>query len=245
MKKGNWIFGVTIFAALVLLLYFSPNVTSMVFVGIMAVLMLAGSYLGIMQVHGYALAFCRGSYRLTHLGRVSTDDNWLFVRQEDAFFQHDALDKLFRRYQARVDEQRKAKILQDDLEDVLNEDVMELKTRRSIVNFIPAALTGIGILGTFYGLVTGLGGIRFSSAEVVVASISALVSEIDTAFYTSIAGVVLSILMELMVKLEWNYMLEKMREFLQSFQQSVIPTRDEQEQLQRQKLYAALMKEQA
>lgn len=245
MKKGNWIFGFVIFVTLVLMLYFSPNVTSMVFVGIMAILMISGYFLGIFQIDQYASAFCRGTFRLSHLGRIAADDNWLYIRQQgDSFFQYEPLDRLFRQYQDRIDQQRTAgeMAVLDDIEDIINEDLITLKTLRSVVDFIPGALTGIGILGTFYGLVTGLGGIRFSSAEVVIASVSMLVSEIDTAFFTSIAGVALSIILELTVKMERNYLLEKMREFTQDFQRLVIPTRTQQMDLQRRKVYGALLK---
>lgn len=244
MKKGNWIYGFAIFAALGLILYFSPNVSCMLFVGIMAVLLIPGFFLGIFQVDQYAAAFCRGTFRLSHLERIAAEDNWLYIRQGDSFFQYEPLDKLFRQYQDRIERQRgdgEMAIL-EDIEDIINEDLIELKTLRSVVNFVPGALTGIGILGTFYGLVTGLGGIRFSSADVVIASVSMLVSEIDTAFYTSIAGVALSLLFELTVKMEWNYMLEKMREFTQGFQRMVIPPRTRQMDLQRQKVFGALLK---
>ncbi|MBX2821928.1 MAG: hypothetical protein KTR29_19695 [Rhodothermaceae bacterium] len=59
---------------------------------------------------------------------------------------------------------------------------------------LPNILVGIGVLGTFIGLVTGIGGFDTESVDGVRQSIAVLLSGMSTAFYTSIFGMLCSIL---------------------------------------------------
>ena len=58
---------------------------------------------------------------------------------------------------------------------------------------LPNILVGLGVLGTFAGLVFGIDNFDTQSVEGVRSSISVLLSGMSTAFYTSIAGMVCSI----------------------------------------------------
>lgn len=49
-------------------------------------------------------------------------------------------------------------------------------------------LTGLGILGTFVGLLLGLRGISFVTVEAALGSVQSILAGINTAFYTSIAA---------------------------------------------------------
>ena len=51
-------------------------------------------------------------------------------------------------------------------------------------------MTGLGILGTFLGLVLGISGFDTASTEAITSSISGLLSGMGTAFLTSIVGVI-------------------------------------------------------
>jgi methyl-accepting chemotaxis protein len=59
---------------------------------------------------------------------------------------------------------------------------------------MPGAFTGYGILGTFVGLVLGLGQMNVADAVAIRGSINVLISGMSMAFLTSIAGVILSLL---------------------------------------------------
>ena len=54
-------------------------------------------------------------------------------------------------------------------------------------------MTGLGILGTFVGLVLGVGGFDTSTTDAVMVSITHLLGGMSTAFLTSIVGVLLSL----------------------------------------------------
>lgn len=62
------------------------------------------------------------------------------------------------------------------------------------------SFTGLGILGTFAGLTVGLSKINLSSKEVSELSngIAVLLSGMRTAFYTSLAGILLAIVFSIL-----------------------------------------------
>ena len=64
-------------------------------------------------------------------------------------------------------------------------------------NSVPALLVGLGILGTFVGLVSGLipfSGINFEETSEIRSAIEGLLSGVSTAFVTSVWGMLLSLL---------------------------------------------------
>lgn len=93
---------------------------------------------------------------------------------------------------------------------------------------IPGTLTGLGILGTFVGLLLGLRNISFVTVEAALGSVQSILAGIDTAFYTSIAGVILSILFNIINNVLRNIMNRETGLFLEEFHKTVIPTTDEQ-----------------
>lgn len=92
----------------------------------------------------------------------------------------------------------------------------------------PRTLTGLGILGTFVGLLLGLRNISFVTVEAALGSVQSILAGIDTAFYTSIAGVILSILFNITNNVLRNIMNRETGLFLEEFHKTVIPTTDEQ-----------------
>lgn len=81
-----------------------------------------------------------------------------------------------------------------DIQDFVNHDLInEQIANCHISEIIPGMMTGLGILGTFVGLTIGLQGFNAESTLAMTASIEPLIEGIRTAFYTSIAGVLLSV----------------------------------------------------
>ncbi len=79
------------------------------------------------------------------------------------------------------------------LEEYINEQELLEVTHAGLCSMVPGFLTSLGILGTFVGLVTGLGGINFADYDVMTKSVEGLVGGLYVAFYTSIYGISLSI----------------------------------------------------
>ena len=124
--------------------------------------------------------------------------------------------------------QRETGQIVSDIDEVLNEDVLALYTWRGVIAQIPGTLTGLGILGTFVGLLLGLRNISFFTVEAALGSVQSILAGIDTAFYTSIAGVILSILFNIINNVLRNIMNRETGLFLEEFHKTVIPTTDEQ-----------------
>ncbi len=83
----------------------------------------------------------------------------------------------------------------------INEDsVIYAGGSTRFADLAPGILTSLGILGTFLGLVTGLSGLSLSAADTqaLLAAMEQLIGGMSTAFLTSIAGVVASLVFNLL-----------------------------------------------
>lgn len=88
-----------------------------------------------------------------------------------------------------------------DIQDFINNDyIIQNVANCHVSEAIPGIMTGLGILGTFVGLTIGLEGFNAESTQAMTASIEPLIIGIKTAFYTSIAGVFLSVCYNLIYK---------------------------------------------
>ena len=114
------------------------------------------------------------------------------------------------------------------IDEAINEEELSLRCWQGVLVQIPGTLTGLGLLGTFIGLITGINSIQVSSVDAALTSIQTLFSGIQVAFYTSISGVILSIVFNIMLKIIWNIMLRDLGMFTAMFQRNVIPSVEEQ-----------------
>lgn len=89
--------------------------------------------------------------------------------------------------------QRETGQIVSDLDEVLNEDVLALHTWKGVIAQLPGTLTGIGILGTFVGLLLSLRGISFVTVEAALGSVQSILAGINTAFYQNAKGSTLAI----------------------------------------------------
>ncbi|MBQ8555012.1 MAG: hypothetical protein IJ438_03960 [Clostridia bacterium] len=81
-----------------------------------------------------------------------------------------------------------------NVEDYINDDtVTHGPGNAQLAELIPSLLTSLGILGTFIGMVRGLGGLDFTNSEKIIEGIPVLLSGMQFAFGTSVAGVSCSI----------------------------------------------------
>ncbi|MCR5366936.1 MotA/TolQ/ExbB proton channel family protein [Eubacterium sp.] len=198
--------------------------------------------MGILRINGASDSFIFAINKIRYMDKMSVSEGWVYIKQVESLFRNSYLDKLFVKYVKKVEGARQIGLdLMPDVEESINEDYLTLHCQKSFIAIIPASLTGLGILGTFYGLLSGVGDIRFSSIDVVVESITMLVRGIDTAFYTSIAGVTLSLIFEIMTKLSWNHMITTMFNFYEEFHARIIPSESSQKELIRMDLYKKIL----
>ncbi|AQQ52255.1 hypothetical protein B0X71_03425 [Planococcus lenghuensis] len=66
--------------------------------------------------------------------------------------------------------------------------------QRSVLDYGGGLQVSLGVLGTFIGLAIGLAGLNFTDSTVLMDGVTNLIGGMKTAFYTSVLGVVLSII---------------------------------------------------
>ncbi len=104
-----------------------------------------------------------------------------------------------------------------DISDYVNEEFLHDVGNTSFSDFVSSAMTGLGILGTFIGLAIGLKSFNAETAEAMTNSITPLIEGIKVAFYTSIFGVILSLVYGSIARRRYNQAYKAMTEFVNVF----------------------------
>ena len=228
MKKIVVIIAAILITISGLLLALAPDVLSMFVVSCMWVAIALGFFKGIMPCILYTGAFKQGQISLAQTADIQSTETWVAVFKLDSLFHQKQLDRIFNEYKVKVSAQKDAHDILSDIEDYISQDTLYLSTWQNVVMQIPGTLTGLGILGTFVGLVSGIHSIGFSSVEAALDSIATLLSGIEAAFYTSISGVILSIVFNILNRMTWNIMIREYGVFVDVFHKTVIPSAEEQ-----------------
>ena len=228
MRLFSYLSVAVLLVSSVVLTAYSPDLLSMVIVGFMCMIALAGCIYGLLPTISFTGGLLNGQNSIRKASGTEGSSAWVAALRIERFFQQKRLDKLFGEYREKVQHQRETGQIVSDIDEVLNEDVLALYTWRGVIAQIPGTLTGLGILGTFVGLLLGLRNISFVTVEAALGSVQSILAGIDTAFYTSIAGVILSILFNIINNVLRNIMNRETGLFLEEFHKTVIPTTDEQ-----------------
>lgn len=222
-------------AGAVVLVLVSPDSMAIVLTMVMTVILGIATWFGILPLLHYTSAFDRGLYNIQTAVERKPDSPWVAVMDQLDFFGKADLDELFADYKQKVQQQRSSGIVITSISDTINEELVAVKSWQGVMHQIPGTLTGLGILGTFIGLIFGIRGIQFESMETAIRSIQNLLGGIEFAFYTSIAGVILSILFNILYKVIWNMTIRELDLFTAEFQRCVIPPEDEQARFRQKK----------
>ena len=228
MKLFSYLSVAVLLVSSIALTAYSPDMLSVVIVGFMCIIALAGCIYGLLPTISITNGLLNGQNSIRKASGTEGSSAWVAALQIERFFQQKTLDRLFGDYREKVQHQRETGQIVSDIDEVLNEDVLALYTWKGVIAQLPGTLTGLGILGTFVGLLLGLRDINFVTVEAALGSVQSILAGINTAFYTSIAGVILSILFNIINNVLRNIMNRETGLFLEEFHKSVIPTTDEQ-----------------
>ena len=212
----------------IILTAYAPDEVSTVFIVLMEAIVFLGVVFGMLPIIQFYRGFEKGLENIARALEVQTSSTWSVIGKMDNLFNQRTMDELFRDYQDKVEGQRESGQVLADIEDYINDDVLGMRSWQSVVTQIPGTLTGLGILGTFIGLIIGIQGIGFSSVNAALASVQTLLSGIQIAFYTSIAGVILSLIFNIIYRIAWNMLLHNLGLFTEEFHKNVIPPIEEQ-----------------
>lgn len=209
-------------SAAVLLMY-SPDLLTTGIIVVMCVLLLTAYIIGLFPVMQYLRGLRLSQRNMEKAAKVDAQNIWVVIRKMDTFFGRQDMDDVFREYCIQVDEAyRKGEIPTEDVEDYLNDSLFYHHTQRGVMQQVPGTLTGLGILGTFLGLLVGLRSLGFSSETSTIESIQTLLSGVRTAFYTSVAGVIFSIIFTIFYSRLWGRLEAELDRFYAAFHRNVV-----------------------
>lgn len=227
---------------MVLAAVIAPDTLSLIVVALMLVIMLVGTLLGTTQVVGFILGLGNARKNIAKIVDLQPSAPWMYVQQNEHLFQQKELDRLLKGYIARSSREHQDGKIISDIEDTINEESLALRSWHGMVQLIPGTLTAIGLAGTFIGLIFGISSIGFSSVDSTIASIETMLSGIRTAFYTSIVGIVFSIIFNFSSRMIWQTMLRELGLFIEEFHLYILPSEAEQSrQKQEQDMKKVLM----
>jgi len=235
MQRFIYILIVIILIIGIALTLYSPDNISMAFIAAMEVILLLGTIFGIIPVMQFNRGLQTGLNSIYQAANVQSESAWNVLIQTESLFHHGRLDRIFREYKGKVKTQQESGQIMADIDAFINEDVLSVYSWQNVVAQIPGTLTGLGILGTFIGLIVGIRSIGFSSVDAALVSIQTLLAGIQIAFYTSIAGVILSLMFNITYRISWNILMRNTTLFLDEFHKNVIPSVSEQERYRERK----------
>lgn len=206
----------------------APDWLSILIIGIMVIIVFLGEIFGVLPLVHYSSGFDTGIQNIKKAQTINASMPWIAISKMENFFNQKLLDRLFDEYKRKVEQERNNGMIVSGIDEIINEDELSLRSWQGVVLQIPGTLTGLGLLGTFIGLITGISSVQVSSVDAALTSIQTLFGGIRVAFYTSIAGVILSMVFNIMYKVIWNVMIRDLGMFIALFQRNVIPSVEEQ-----------------
>ena len=228
MRRLIYTFMALILITGIVLMAYAPDSISTVFIVLMEGILVAGGLFGILPAVQFYHGFETGMENIDHALSMPSQSTWAAMLQIDEFFHQRTMDEIFTDYRAKVKAQRESGQVLSDIDEFINEESLALRSWQNVIHQIPGSLTGLGLLGTFIGLIMGIRNIGFSTVSAALTSVQALLGGIQVAFYTSIAGLILSLAFNIMYRIAWNMVLRNMGLFTEEFHQNIIPTVDEQ-----------------
>jgi len=141
---------------------------------------------------------------------------------QDTLFLGRTLQNAWRRFLVNA-EQLDSRGINCDVEDYINDDtVIYEHGHTQLAEVIPGILTSLGILGTFIGLVRGLGALDLSDATNTMSSISEMIGGMTFAFGTSIAGIACSLTFNILNRAAVGSTQKAIDEFQEAFTEFVM-----------------------
>lgn len=226
-KLTNSILFVAVFAAAVAMTIYvgqdavSVLVYNFIFLGIMAVLYLAGLIGGMFRMNHIAAAIGRATEKLAEVFKKNGKADTKNLSYLNGIFEHKYLDLKMDNFTSNISQSQEGI---GDIEEYINEDELDNHVHKRLLEMVPDIFTSLGILGTFVGLVWGLRNFEPTNYEAMTSSVSALVDGIKVAFLTSIYGISFSIIYTYGMKSEYSSMTERLSDFLEKFHAYVLPT---------------------
>ena len=172
--------------------------------------------LGMMKCVFPVNAHTRRLRRAVHMLENAPDGQERPVWQ-DPLFLGKKMQNAWRRFLKNA-EQLDARGLNCDVRDYVNDEtVIYAAGHTQFGDVVPGLLTSLGILGTFIGLMRGLGGLDVSDAAKTMESIPAMIGGMTFAFGTSIVGIACSLVFNILSRMAQGGAVSAIDEFQDAF----------------------------
>ena len=189
----------------------TANVTDVLVYCAIAIVALIGIIKCVLPVSRVARRLRRG----IHLLETSTGEGrpvW-----QDVLFLGREIQGPWRRFLVNA-EQLDARGLNCNVEDYINDETVIYSVGHAqLADIIPSLLTSLGILGTFIGLMRGLGGLDVSDAAKTMDSIPQMIGGMTFAFMTSIAGISCSLVFNMLNRMAYGSATSAIDDFTDAF----------------------------
>lgn len=171
-------------------------VLNLFFLAVMAILIHGIGMKGIGVMNRIADDCGRITKKITDMAGLESGERlWNRVKNNPEFqFSDEIVNSAWKEYCS--------KSIPDSLDDYINEELVYERGKKGQCDMIPGLLTAVGILGTFLGLIISMKSWSFNDPSAMEQTLENIVGGINVAFYTSVYGVILSILYNLVYRAE-------------------------------------------
>lgn len=145
--------------------------------------------------------------------------------EEEYLFSHQLLRQAYAAHRRELDrlDREGSSFRFSDIAEYVNQELLDHIGNMSFCDIVGGSMTGLGILGTFLGLMIGLQDFDPSSADAMLQTIPTLIDGIKIAFLTSIFGVIYSLLFNMYCRGVQEDASATLEEFLSTYYKYVIP----------------------
>ena len=170
---------------------------------------------------------------------------WSIYKDKEAIFGDNILDETYSRYQKRINSFTTKRGLSQicDVEEYINEDLLDQIGASHFNSNISGSMTGLGILGTFFGLSLGLGAFSGNDIFTISDNVGPLLDGMKVAFHTSVYGIFFSLVFTFIYRGIMAYSYQVLEEFLSCHREYVMPAAsfDDSENTKAMLIYQANM----
>ena len=192
--------------------WFGKSMLDMLIYGAMGCVFLMGLIKCVFPVRANARCLRRAARKLETPTAQGERPAW-----QDSLFLGKSMQASWKRFLKNA-EQLDARGMSCNIEDYVNDDTVIYSVGHiPFAEVVPGLLTSLGILGTFIGLMNGLGGLDVSDASRTMESIPAMIGGMTFAFTTSIVGVACSIVFNIINRIASGSAVNAIDDFQDAF----------------------------
>lgn len=158
----------------------------------------------------------------------SLDDIDLEINKEKYY----SIKNMFKEYMKTTKKKQDKYKYSIDISYYFDEDnLVYKKVSNKTINQIVQSLTGVGIFGTFLGVVNGVSGLNLENSDAMKTGIVKLLQGVKLSFNSSLYGIMFSLIMIIIYKMLIDHIMKKVHSFNEIVNSLAEPETDENQEL--------------